>query len=169
VSQAFYQKLQGMVRELGLSEHVVFTGYRTDVPDLLALSDIVVHSSSEPEPFGRVIVEAMLAGKPVIATAAGGPLDIIEDQVTGLLAPIKDSAAMARALGQLLENKAEARAMGQRARESAQRRFSIKQHIAAIQGLYEEILCRGGYRRQRRRGSHKTGSSDLSRQPARIF
>ena len=141
VSQAFYARLKQMVVDLGLSEHVIFAGFRSDVPQLLAASDVVVHSSSEPEPFGRVVVEAMLTGRPVIATAAGGPFDIIEHQVTGLLVPIKDAPAMTDALWRLIENRDLAKEMGKQARQSAQERFSIKQHITAIQSLYQEVLC----------------------------
>jgi glycosyltransferase involved in cell wall biosynthesis len=139
-SQAFAQKLHRMVDELQLSKHVVFTGFRSDVPQLMAASDIVVHSSSKPEPFGRVIVEAMLMGRPIIATGAGGPLEILQDQVTGLLVPTKDATAMAQALDRLLRNREQAEAMGQRARSQALQRFSVRQHIQEITGLYQEIL-----------------------------
>jgi glycosyltransferase involved in cell wall biosynthesis len=139
-SQAFYARLRRMVSDMGLSDHVLFAGFRSDVPDILAASDMVVHSSSEPEPFGRVVVEAMLAERPVIATDAGGPSDILEHEKTGLLVPLKDAPAMAQALAQLIENPLAAARMGQRARASAQERFSLKQHIAAIHGLYQEVL-----------------------------
>ena len=141
-SRAFDQKLRRMVEELRLSEHVLFTGFRSDVTDLLDLSEVVIHSSSEPEPFGRVVVEAMLAARPVVATAAGGVLDIVQDQVTGLLVPPKDATAMARAIRQLLQDREQAATMGRRARQDATERFSIHQHMAAIQNVYQEILVR---------------------------
>lgn len=140
-SQAYYQRLQQLATDLQLSNHVIFTGFRTDVPRIMAASDIVVHSASEPEPFGRVIVEAMAAGRPVIATAAGGPLDIIEDQVTGLLVPPKNAALMAKAIQQLLQNREQARMIGQRAQQDATKRFSAKQHVAAVQRIYQKILA----------------------------
>ena len=87
-----------------MSDRVILTGVRSDIPRIMAASDIVVHSASEPEPFGRVIVEAMAAGRPVVATAAGGVLDIIEDQVTGLLVPSKNVTLMAKAIQQFLQN-----------------------------------------------------------------
>jgi glycosyltransferase involved in cell wall biosynthesis len=125
---------------LGLSQHVIFTGFRSDVAQIMAMSDLIVHSASEPEPFGRVVVEAMLAGRPVVATAAGGVLDIVEDNVTGITVPPKDAVAMARAIDYLLQNPTTARTMGQRAQEEANKRFSIEQHVAAVHSLYEEIL-----------------------------
>ena len=141
LSQAYYQRLQQLVTDLQLSHHVIFTGFRTDVPRIMAASDIVVHSASEPEAFGRVIVEAMAAGRPVIATAAGGVLDIIEDQVTGLLVPPKNGALMAKAVQQLLQNREQARMIGQRAQQVAKERFSVKQHRAAVQRIYQKILA----------------------------
>ena len=141
LSQAYYQRLQQLVTDLQLLDHVIFTGFRTDIPRIMATSDIVVHSSSEPEPFGRVIVEAMAAGRPVIATAAGGPLDIIEDQVTGLLVPPKNAALMAKAIQQLLQNREQARMIGQRAQQVAKERFSVKHHVTAVQRIYQKILA----------------------------
>jgi len=141
LSQAYYQRLQQLVTDLQLSNHVIFTGFRTDIPRIMATSDIVVHSSSEPEPFGRAIVEAMAAGRPVVATAAGGPLDIIEDQVTGLLVPPQNAALMAKAIQQLLQNHEQATMIGQRAQQVAKERFSVKQHVTAVQRIYQKILA----------------------------
>jgi hypothetical protein len=140
VSQRYEQRLRDMVTELRLSDCALFTGFRTDAADLMGMSDVVVHSSSEPEPFGRVVVEAMLAGRPVVATGAGGVLDIIEDQVTGLLVPPKDTGAMAEALQQLLHDPEGARRMGERAQQAARERFSTGRHAAQVQRIYEEIL-----------------------------
>jgi glycosyltransferase involved in cell wall biosynthesis len=142
LSQAYYQRLQRLVTDLGLSDHVVFTGFRTDIPRIMAASDVVVHSASEPEPFGRVIVEAMAAGRPVVATAAGGVLDIIEDQDTGLLVPPKNAALMAQAIQHLLQNRELARAIGQRARQQVRERFSVEQHVTAVQQIYQQVLTR---------------------------
>jgi glycosyltransferase involved in cell wall biosynthesis len=141
LSQAYYQRIRELVTDLQLSDHVVFTGYRADIPRIMAVSDIVVHSASEPEPLGRVIVEAMAAGRPVVATAAGGVLDIIEDQVTGLLVPLKNAALMARAIQQLLQDRERAQMMGQRAQQRIRERFSIEQHVTAVQRIYQRTLA----------------------------
>jgi glycosyltransferase involved in cell wall biosynthesis len=139
-NQAYFQQLQQLVGELQLRRQVVFTGFQRDIPAVMAVSNIVVHSASEPEPFGRVVVEGMAAGRPVIATAAGGVLDIIEDKVNGLLVPPKDAEAMAQAIQELIQNPNQARLMGQRAQQEAQERFSAKHHVAAVQQLYRRIL-----------------------------
>jgi glycosyltransferase involved in cell wall biosynthesis len=139
-NQAYYQKLKQMVVDLDLSKQVIFTGYRSDIPRILAASDIMVHSSSLPEPFGRVVVEGMLARCPVIATGAGGVLDIIDEKETGLLVPPKDAMSMAKAMLWILQDREQAKFMGQRARQRAEQKFSVEQHIAAVQKIYESIL-----------------------------
>lgn len=139
-SVAYYQQLQKLVVDLNLSEHVIFTGFRSDIPDIMNASDIIVHSASEPEPFGRVVVEGMAAGKPVIATAAGGVLDIIEDQVTGLLIPPKNAQAMANAICQFLQDQTQAKTVGQRAQKRAEERFSVSQHVTSVERIYQDIL-----------------------------
>lgn len=136
----YHSHVQEMVRKLGLGQHIIFTGFRSDVPQIMAMSDLVVHSASEPEPFGRVVVEAMLAARPVVATAAGGVLDIVEDHVTGLTVPPKDAPAMAGAIQYLLQNPVTARTMGQRAQEAASTRFSVEQHVAGVHSLYAKVL-----------------------------
>lgn len=138
---AYYDGLQQLVQHLHLTNHVTFTGFRTDVPRIMAASDVVVHSASEPEPFGRVIVEAMMAGRPLVATAAGGVLEIVEDQETGLLAPPKDAAAMANAITYLLQNPAVAAQVGAAARQRAAARFTVEQHVRQVEAVYEEVLA----------------------------
>lgn len=139
-NQAFYHDLQQQVEQLGLARSIVFTGFRTDIPQIMAMSDIVVHSASEPEPFGRVIVEAMLVGRPVVATAAGGVLDIVANDETGILVPPKDAGAMAEAIRHLLQNPEMAQEMGRAGRHSATTRFLVEQHVQGIQGLYQAVL-----------------------------
>jgi glycosyltransferase involved in cell wall biosynthesis len=83
----------------------------------------------------------MAAGRPVVATAAGGVLDIIEDQVTGLLIPLRNAALMAKAIQRFLQNKEQAAIVGQRAQRYVKERFSVGQHVAAVQHIYEKILA----------------------------
>jgi len=140
VNQAYYQKLRRLVAELGLANHVIFTGFRSDIPRIMAASDVIVHSSSEPEPFGRVVAEGMAAGRPVIATAGGGVLDLIKDHVTGLLVPLKTPALMAKAMLELLENPGHAKRIGQQAQQHVRERFSSIRHATAVQQIYQQIL-----------------------------
>ena len=139
--EAYYQRLLRLVAHLNLSGHVIFTGFRSDIPRIMAASDIVVHSACEPEPFGRVVVEAMAAGRPVIATAAGGVLEIIDDQVNGVTVPLNDAAAMAKAIQKLLLEPERARSMGQRAQQDVRDRFSVERHVTAVQRIYEQTFA----------------------------
>jgi glycosyltransferase involved in cell wall biosynthesis len=139
--QKYYKRLQHLVTTLRLSNNVIFTGFQTNIPQLMAASDIIVHSASAPEPFGRVVVEAMAACRPVIATAAGGVLEIIEDQVNGFLVPPQNSLAMAKAILHLLNNPEQARTVALRAQQHVRKRFSIQQHIMAVQRMYQHILA----------------------------
>ena len=141
LSQDYYKSLKQIVADYDIANNVIFTGFRTDIPRVMSASEIVIHSASEPEPFGRVVVEAMAAGRPVVATAAGGVLDIVKDKETGLLVPPKDVASMAQAIGQLLENREQAQIMGRLARQDVERRFSVEQHIGAIQQVYKTLFA----------------------------
>ena len=138
-SSRYLDRLHAMVQSLGLGEYIVFTGHRSDVPSLLAALDVVVHASSTPEPFGLTVIEGMAAGKPVVATAAGGVLDIIEDGVNGLLVPCKDSKAMARAILQIISDGDRAEQMGLAARRCVAEKFTVKQQVTAVQNLYDSI------------------------------
>lgn len=97
------EKLKGLTQELKLQDTVVFAGYRRDIPEVMASLDIAV-MASDAETFGRVIIEAMASGTPVIATRAGGVMDIIEDTQDGLLFRPKNEIDLADKLTQLIGN-----------------------------------------------------------------
>ncbi|MGN6695248.1 MAG: glycosyltransferase, partial [Aquihabitans sp.] len=137
---AYELVIRSAIAELGVADQVVFAGSRRDVADLLAISDIAVHSSTEPEPFGRVIVEAMAAGRPVIASDEGGVPEIIDDGVTGVLVRPGDVGALAAAIGGLLDDPEGAAAMGRRAATAANERFSAAAHATQIQAIYDDVL-----------------------------
>src|SRR4029077_7787331 len=91
----FFASLQQRVRERGLDGRITFTGFRSDVPRLMAACDVVCHTSRVPEPFGLVVIEAMMLGRPVIATRGGGPSEVITSDDMGVLEPAQDPAALA--------------------------------------------------------------------------
>jgi len=162
-NREYYQKLQSLTKSLGLDGKVVFTGFRGDVPLLMSALDVVVLSSSAPEPFGRVVIEGMAAGKPVVATAAGGVLDIIEDGVNGLLVPRQDSRAMAEAVVELLSDREKARRMGLAARRRVEEKFTVQRHVAAVQQVYDAVL--GTPQGQRAGRGHQDASDRASLKP----
>lgn len=130
--KTYAKHLHDLAAAPGLAGRVHFTGFREDVPLLIHAMDAVVHTSVAPEPFGRVIVEAMLCGKPVVATNAGGPGEILEDGVSGLLVTPSDSAALARAITSMKDNPQQAAQMGKQARKIAICKYDIDNVIAAI-------------------------------------
>jgi glycosyltransferase involved in cell wall biosynthesis len=107
---------------------------------MLTLLDVVVHASTEPEPFGRVIAEAMAMRRPVIATRAGGPTEIIEDGRTGFLVPPGDVEALADQITALLTDSALAGRIAEAGYEEARKRFSAEAHSALVQGVYDSVL-----------------------------
>ncbi|NOZ72423.1 MAG: glycosyltransferase family 4 protein [Chloroflexi bacterium] len=133
-------QLQQLAQDLSIIDHVHFTGPRGDVPRLLQAADIASFVPREPEPFGRVIIEAMAAGLPVIGARHGAIPDIIREGETGLIVPAADPSALAVALQQLLAQPALAHAMGQAGRARVASHYSIKQQIRQLTTLYDQIL-----------------------------
>jgi len=162
-NREYYQKLQSLTKSLGLDGKVVFTGFRGDVPRLMSALDVIVLSSSAPEPFGRVVIEGMAAGKPVVATAAGGVLDIIDDGVNGLLVPRQDSKAMAEAILELLSDREKARRIGLAARRRAEKQFTVQRHVVAVQQMYDAVL--GAPQGHRAGKGHQDVSDRAPRKP----
>lgn len=138
----YLEFLHNIVEASSLQNHVVFTGNRNDIPEIMAASDIVVHSACLPEPFGLVIAEAMAAGTPVIATRGGGTPEIIEDGVTGLLVAMNSADSIQQAIQNLLASPELRKHMSVKARELVGQRFSIAQHVAKVQNIYEAIFAK---------------------------
>jgi glycosyltransferase involved in cell wall biosynthesis len=103
--------LETLARELGVADRVAFLGWRRDVGALLAASEMLV-VPSRVEPLGNVVLEGFSAARPVVATAAEGPRELIEKGRSGMLVPIGDHAALAGAIGALLADPARAAAIG---------------------------------------------------------
>lgn len=134
------QQLRRKAVDLGIADVALFAGERRDIAEVMEAMDVLVLASTSPEPFGRVLIEAMAAGKPVVATAAGGPLDIVADGETGFLVPPHDSGSMARAVAVLLGDGSIARQMGTAGRKRVLEHFSLEAHIANVQRAYEGVL-----------------------------
>ncbi|MFP4228441.1 MAG: glycosyltransferase family 4 protein [Salinivenus sp.] len=145
--QAYARRLRQRVGELGLADRVHFLGFRDDVPALMTACDVVVHTSVAPEPFGRVIVEGMLAGCPVVATNAGGALEIVEDGRTGRLVPPADPTALTQALSALLQNADLASSLATAGRARAQALFSPRAMHSGVHAVLSRALCLHGSRR----------------------
>ncbi len=126
--------MRRLARRLGVERRISFRGWLGAEPlaQELANASVVVMPSLWPEPFGLVGIEALAAGRPVIASRTGGVLDWLEDGVTGLCVQPGDVRGLARALGELLGDPERQHAMGMAGRAMVAARFSAEQHVAAI-------------------------------------
>ncbi|MEA3336208.1 MAG: glycosyltransferase family 4 protein [Chloroflexota bacterium] len=132
-------RVRDLADKLGIGDRVHMLGFRPDIPQVMAGLDLLVHCSVEPEPFGRVIIEGMAAGKPVIASREGGATEIVSDGVDGLLVPPGDPQALADAMADLVGDSRRRKELASSGRLTA-RRFDVEHHVAAMQDFYETIL-----------------------------
>jgi glycosyltransferase involved in cell wall biosynthesis len=150
--------LRRSAADLGLGGRVAFLGQREDVGAQLARLDVLVHASVLPEPFGQVVVEGMAAGLPVVAAAAGGPLEIIEDGVDGLHVPPDSPDALAAVLRRLAADPALRRRLGDAARRSA-RRYAPERTAEQMRGAYRTALAVSRARRSPAPGASPSGAA----------
>ena len=158
-NRGYLAELHKLVRDLGLVEAVEFIGEREDVPTIMALADVVLVPSIE-EPFGRTVAEAMAVGTPVVATSIGGPAELIENGVTGLLASPGEPLAWRDAIRSILEDPGRAREMALRANHVAKRRFATQTSVAATLSVYSSIASARMELQDRPAGPHDTPATD---------
>jgi glycosyltransferase involved in cell wall biosynthesis len=132
-----WDKLARLAHGRGIAETVRFLGARTDVPDCLAGMDIYVQPSLN-EGMGRALIEAMAAGRPVVASCVGGIPAVVQDRKTGLLVPPNDPAALARAIDELLRKPDWAKELGTAAQAAIGERFSEEAMVRAVEAVYEQ-------------------------------
>jgi glycosyltransferase involved in cell wall biosynthesis len=137
-NSAYADDLRGLTRELGLEGEVLFVGELDDVRDALAATDLLL-VPSQREGFGRVALEGLAMGVPVIATAVGGTGEIIRDGVDGLLLEPEDPSRWAAAATALLADAARRSGMGERGRTRAMDAFSMEAHADAVLAIYERV------------------------------
>jgi len=132
------QDLRDRAERLGVAKRIRFLGFRRDVPELLAASDVfVLPSQSEGLPVS--VVEASAAGLPVVATDVGGTGEVVEHDRTGLLVPARDPERLAAAIGRIAADPEAARRMGAAGRERAHGRFGLEQMMADYRRLYTQL------------------------------
>ena len=135
--------LETLARDAGLGDRVRFLGWRADLDRLYADLDVVVLTSkNEGSPVA--LIEAMAAARPVVSTRAGGVEDVVADGETGLVVPVGDAAALARAVVDLLEHPARAAALGAAAQVSVLARFGSARLVRDIDRLYQRLLAERG-------------------------
>ena len=143
------QMLEAQTLELGVSDRVILMGYRRDLPELLAACDVFVMSSLW-DGLSLSILEAMAAGKPVIATDVGGAHEAVEHGATGLLVPPADPVALADTIRIVLSDSRLAQALADAGRSRARQEFSVETMVRRVTEIYDELL-----------EPHKTASGQL--------
>ena len=138
----YAESLRRRASELGVCGRVRFLGHRDDVAELMCGVDTILHTSIAPEPFGRVIVEGMLACRPVIATAAGGVPEIIEDRATGILVPPGDVEALEAAVLAVLKDPGRARAIATAGHARARTEFGLERMLDQFAMHFHQIAGR---------------------------
>jgi len=134
-------RLRQQVEDQGLGDRVRFLGFQSDVISLMHACNLIAHTSTAPEPFGRVVVEGMLCGRPVVAANAGGAVELIEPGHTGWLTPPGDAAALAAAIRQCYEQPEEAHRRAIAAQTAASQRFHLDHVNAQILARLQRVLA----------------------------
>lgn len=137
---SYGEELRAYARQLGLEQRVRWLGFRKDVPAILRACDVCVLPSVN-EPFGRVLIEAMAVGKPVIATRSGGVPEIVAHGETGLLVNPDDPEDLAAGLARLLGDPHTAAEMGRRGLVRAREHFDVRRVACMVEQLYDSIAC----------------------------
>jgi len=128
-----------LASKLGVNGALRFTGYQDDVPELLRSASLLVLPSRR-EPFGRVLVEAMASGLPVVAYNEAGPAEIVVDGETGLLVPPGDVPQLAAAISRIVSSPEEARRLGEAGRKRAAAMFDARETARRMMSVYSRLL-----------------------------
>lgn len=137
----FYEQLLNLTESLDLRNNAYFTGFRDDIPQIMASLDVLVHSSCQPEPFATVVIEGMMAGRPVIATNAGGMPEMIKHGVTGLLVEIDDPQAMADAILYYYRDRTRAGEIALAGQQRATTELTAQRHVDEFHKVYRTLLA----------------------------
>lgn len=138
--ESYKEEVQVLVRRLGLWHCTEFLGAQRDIPGILAHLDLVVLATTTHEAFGRVVVEAMACGVPVVATKVGGVVDIIEDGKNGILVPPADSKSMADAIMRIFEDVDLAAQLAENAYAKVKEKYNVELMVKNTLDVYRDAL-----------------------------
>ncbi len=131
----YIDAIDGLIHALQLQTCIIFAGPQSDMPQIYRSLDVLVQPSMiEAGP--RAVIEGMASGTPLVATRVGGNADYITDQHDGLLVPLCDPAAMAAAVNRILGDRTLKQRLATNGRETAEKRFSLKTHVAHFHAIY---------------------------------
>jgi len=138
--ERYENEVKQLAKDLEIADKVEFTGFRTDIKEMIGRLDLLVHASITGEPFGQVVMEGMAQGKPIIATNGGGMPEVIDQGVTGLLVPMADDVAMAAAIEKFLADPVAARRVGRNGWQRVRDRFTSQIVARNVQEVYDHML-----------------------------
>lgn len=136
----FGESLQRRVQDLGLGHAMSLAGYHRDIPEVLAALDVVVHASTAPEPFGRVLIEAMAARRALVATDAGAVREIVGENEAALLVPAGAIGPLAEAILELVRDPRRRERLAEAGWIRVRQRFTIQEHVRQIEQVYRGLL-----------------------------
>jgi glycosyltransferase involved in cell wall biosynthesis len=142
VDQAFYGELLRLIAEHRLQDCIVLTGYKADVANYVNALQVLIHASIRPEPFGRVLLEGMALRRPIVASKAGGVIEIVVDGETGFLYPPGNSDELADGLRRLLHDPSLRNSMGAAGYGRLLSSFGVEKNVSATERIYRSILHR---------------------------
>ena len=140
-NRAYVDGLEARTAELGISDRVIFTGLRSDVPAVLSAVDVSVMPSLN-EALSNVLLESMAAGTAVVATDVGGTAEALVNGVNGMLIPPANPRVMADAILRLVDNPSVARELGANAQRTIRNSYSLDRMVASTEALYDDLLSR---------------------------
>jgi glycosyltransferase involved in cell wall biosynthesis len=134
------EELRETVRDLGLEGKVIFTGFRSDIPHVMAAIDLLAHSPVQREGFPMTLLEAMACARPIVTVPAGGTVEQVFNGRNGFLVPAGDIEALAAAISQLIANPDLARRYGETGRRMVEEQFNVDLMVSEVQSLYDRLL-----------------------------
>lgn len=134
-------ELDGLARQLGVADRVVVSDWQEEIQSILAAVDVMVHTA-EAEPFGRVIIEAMQAGVPVVAVRAGGPMEIVQEEQSGLLVDAGDIKGLSSQILRVLRDELLAKRLAEGGQQRVREAFTAEETARSIGSLYRQLLLR---------------------------
>jgi glycosyltransferase involved in cell wall biosynthesis len=133
------RRLEELSERLKIEDNIIFTGFRSDIKDILATIELLaIPSLLEGLPI--VLLEGMAMAKPIVATRIDGMTEVLENSETGLLVPAKNPHKLAEAIIEILKNKTKADLLGQNARKIVEEKFSVKKMVEQTELVYEKLL-----------------------------
>ena len=139
--EQYLKRLKQLCEKFKVSQRIIFTGYRRDIPRFVKEIDLFVFPTLS-EGFSRIILEAMAAQKPVVTTNVGGNTEAVLNGKTGYIVPLGDSFALAARINELVADKKKRKTMGQAGRKRVESKFTIQLNVERIQEVYVELLQR---------------------------